>query len=163
MPEKRRNRTSVPAREDRVDRIPVAVIEPPSERCEADNLTSKTLDSTVFDVLSRFQMENGWKTIWAGILLSSRKRNILLRPTLLKRRPESRIAPQRIKPRIAKAGESLVVLEVEAVDFLGAAVEHEQRRIIGKKTNPIVKNTAQGQVFQIEYVCNTTIWNADTN
>ena len=27
-----------------------------------------------------------------------------------------------------------MVLEVEAVDFLGAAVEHEQRRIIGKKT-----------------------------
>jgi hypothetical protein len=56
-----------------------------------------------------------------------------------------------------------MVLEVEAVDFLGAAVEHEQRRIIGKKSDPIGPETAQGQVFQIEYVCNTAIWNADTN
>jgi hypothetical protein len=46
----------------RVDRIPVTVIEPTSERCEADNLTSKTLDFAVFDVLGRFQMENGWET-----------------------------------------------------------------------------------------------------
>jgi hypothetical protein len=46
----------------RVDRIPITVIEPTSERCEADNLTSKTLDFEVFDVLGRFQMENGWET-----------------------------------------------------------------------------------------------------
>src|SRR5580704_4437829 len=47
-------------------------------------------------------MENARKTIWVGILLSSRKRNILPCSTLLKRRPKPRIAPQRIKPRIVR-------------------------------------------------------------
>jgi len=56
-----------------------------------------------------------------------------------------------------------MVLEVESIDFFRAPVEHEQGRIIGKKTDPIVPKAAQGQTRQIKYTLHMAVWNADAD
>lgn len=54
-----------------------------------------------------------------------------------------------------------VVLEFETVDFLGALVKHEQRRIVRQEADPVRPVTSQGYTLQVEHAFYLAI--GDTN